>query len=54
MYDDLLFAASNANSYYVTNATFDDCVKVCITFEVLLIFSSLRLKNSAGLTLNSL
>jgi hypothetical protein len=26
---DLFFAASNANSYDVSNATFDDCVKLC-------------------------
>jgi hypothetical protein len=49
--DDLFFAVSNANPYDITNATFDECVKLCITFEILLTFSALSLKNSAGLSL---
>jgi hypothetical protein len=49
-YDDLFSAAGNANSYDVANATFGDCVKLCITFEVLFTFSAWRLKNSAGLS----
>jgi hypothetical protein len=53
VYDYLLFSGSIANSYDVTNATFDDYVKLCITFEGVLTFSALRLKNSAGLSLNS-
>ena len=50
---DLFFTAINANSNDVSNATFDDYVKLCITFEVLVKFSALLLKNSAGLSLNS-
>jgi hypothetical protein len=46
------FAASKANSYDVCNTTFDYCVNLCITLEVLLKFSALRLKTSAGLSLN--
>lgn len=48
----LFFAASNGNSHDVCNAT-SNCVKLRILFEVLLTFSVLHLKNSAGLSLNS-
>jgi hypothetical protein len=53
VYDDSFFADNNSISYNASNTIFEDCVKFFITFEVLLTFSALRLKNSAGLSLNS-
>jgi len=50
---DLFLSASNSNSYDVSNATFDDRVKLYIMLEVLS-FSALRLKNSTDLSLYSL
>ena len=39
VYRDLFLAAINANSYDVSNATFDDCVKLCITFTCIFCFA---------------